>query len=80
MAPLTALEWQTRAQALRIETGLFIDGRLCEAEANGRFAVINPANGDLVAEMACATAVDVARAVASASAAWHDGRWRHMPT
>lgn len=79
MAPLTGLEWQNRAQALRIETGLFIDGRFANAEARGRFAVINPANGRLVADMACGTAADVARAVASASAAWHDGRWRHMP-
>lgn len=77
--PRTHAEWLTRATALRIETGLFIDGRFHGAAAGARIAVINPATGATVAEVACGAAADIDRAVASAKAAWDDGRWRHMP-
>ena len=79
MPPLAHAEWQRRARDLRIGTGLFIDGRSCQAAAGGSFDVINPANGALVARMAYGTAADIDRAVASARAAWDDGRWRNMP-
>jgi acyl-CoA reductase-like NAD-dependent aldehyde dehydrogenase len=78
-APQTHGQWRARARALRIETGLFIDGRIRDADAGGRLAVTNPADGTIVADMACGTASDIDRAVASAKAAWDDGRWRHMP-
>ena len=77
-APLTFADWQAKAQALHIETGLFIDGNTGPAASGGRLLVINPATGAIVAEMACGTAADIDRAVASAKAAWDDGRWRHM--
>ncbi len=79
MTPLTQREWQSRAQSLRIETGLFIDGRFSDAAAGDRLPVINPADGTEVASLACGTGVDIDRAVASARAAWDDGRWRYMP-
>ena len=78
-APITYADWQAKAQALHIEASFFIDGRTCAAAAGGRLPVVNPANGAIVAEMACGTAADIDRAVASAKAAWDDGRWRHMP-
>ncbi len=74
--PTTQAEWQTRAAALRIETGLYIDGRFHDSGA--RIAVLNPADGALVCEVSCGGAADIDRAVASAKAAWQDGRWRHM--
>ena len=77
-APQTHAEWSARAGTLPIETGLFIDGRARAAEAGATLASINPANGSVVADMACGTAADIDRAVASAQAAWADGRWRHM--
>ncbi len=78
ITPTTHAEWTARAAMLRIETGLIIDGR-ATAAANGRtLPVINPANGAAITEAACGSAADIDRAVASAKAAWADGRWRHM--
>ena len=74
----TRADWAARAAALRIETGLFIDGRFVDAIAGGTLPSVNPATGAVVAEIACGTAADIDRAVASAKAAWADGRWRHM--
>ncbi len=76
--PASHTEWRARAAALRIESGLFIDGHSVAAADGATLAVINPATGATVAEMACGGASDVDRAVASARAAWDDGRWRHM--
>lgn len=69
--------WAARAQALDIETGLIIGGQSHTADT--RFDVINSANGAVVAEVACGTAADIDRAVASAKTAWDDGRWRFLP-
>jgi acyl-CoA reductase-like NAD-dependent aldehyde dehydrogenase len=73
----TLADWQAMAKGLQIEGGLLIDGR-CSPAGDGRtLAVINPANGALVANTACGSAADIDRAVALAKAAWDDGRWRH---
>ena len=70
--------WIARAQGLRISTGLFIDGASTLSADGATVAVINPATGAPVAEVACGGELDIDRAVASARAAWDDGRWRHM--
>jgi gamma-glutamyl-gamma-aminobutyraldehyde dehydrogenase len=71
-------DWQELAAGLRPETGQVIDG-ICVPASDGRtLAVINPANGTIVAEAACGGEADIDRAVASAKAAWDLGRWRHM--
>ena len=76
--PQTRADWAALAARLTPETGLLIDGR-CRAALDGRTQlVINPANGEIVAEAACGGAADIELAVASARAAWQDGRWRHM--
>jgi len=46
---------------------LYIDGRLTDASGSETFKTINPANGELLAEVQRATAEDVERAVASAA-------------
>jgi gamma-glutamyl-gamma-aminobutyraldehyde dehydrogenase len=76
--PATLAAWQAYAAALRIETGLFVDGRPCPAASGATLAVTNAATGAIVAHIACGDAGDIDRAVASARAAWDDGRWRHM--
>ena len=76
--PSTHAGWRAAARALPIPTGLLIDGASAPAADGARLAVINPATGDLVAEVASGGARDIDRAVASARAAWDDGRWRHM--
>ena len=70
--------WTAWAGALQIATGLFIDGRFSPGADGTTVAVINPATGKLVAEVACGGEADIDRAVANARAAWDDGRWRHM--
>ena len=77
-APIDLAGWRTLAGALSFETGLLIDGQVVPAQSGESFAVINPANGKLLAEPACGAAADIDRAVGSARAAWEDGRWRHM--
>ena len=70
--------WIAKAQGLRFSTGLFIDGDSAPSADGATVAVINPATGDLVVEVACGGQFDIDRAVASARAAWDDGRWRRM--
>ena len=78
-APTDLAGWQARAASMKFATDLLIDGKSATARSGKYFAVINPANGTTVAELACGGAADVELAVASAQAAWDDGRWRHMP-
>jgi len=78
MIPLDHSAWKARAKALQIETGLFIDGAFSAAADGAVFTALDPANGQTVAEVACGNGSDIDRAVASAKAAWDDGRWRHM--
>ena len=77
-APIDLAGWQARAGSLKIATDLLIGGRSVAAQSGERFAVINPADGTTVAEVARGGAADIELAVASAQAAWDDGRWRHM--
>eukprot|EP01035_Chromulina_nebulosa_P032805 gene32805-43848_t len=70
--------WTARAAGLRLSTGLLIDGKRVPAADGATIAVINPATGKTLAEVAGGGAADIDRAVASARAAWNDGRWRHM--
>ncbi|MDW5500430.1 aldehyde dehydrogenase family protein [Pseudomonas lundensis] len=55
--------------------GLYIDGQWCEASAEGRLAVYNPATGQQISSTADANAQDVARAVQSAHQAFTSGVW-----
>ena len=76
--PSTHAGWQAAARGLRIETGLFIGGASRAASGGATFNVINPATGEAIAEVALGGAEEIEHAVASARAAWDDGRWRHM--
>jgi acyl-CoA reductase-like NAD-dependent aldehyde dehydrogenase len=76
--PTDLAGWSALAHSLRIETGLVIDGKVQPASSGALFAVTNPADGTTVVEMACGSETEIERAVASARAAWDDGRWRHM--
>ena len=58
--------WQARAAALSVDAGLFIEGQSCAAQDGAVIEAINPANGAKIAEMACGSAADIDRAVASA--------------
>ncbi|MGC1214573.1 MAG: aldehyde dehydrogenase family protein [Micromonospora sp.] len=55
---------------------LHINGKDVPASDGGTFAVRNPANGELLYEVAHATPTDVDAAVTAARAAFDDRRWR----
>ncbi len=56
---------------------LLINGTWVDGE-NTPTAVLSPINGQVLTTTASASAADVGRAVASARAAFDDGRWRNM--
>lgn len=62
----------------QIETRLFIDGAYVDALDGGRFATVNPANGEVLAEMSAGSAADIDRAVAAAQRAFRSGVWSRM--
>lgn len=69
------LEW---AQAWLAEPKrLFIDGAFVAAGGSERFAAVNPATGEVLAEVASASTGDVDRAVAAARTAF-SGPWRDL--
>ena len=74
------LRWQAAAKAAsaRIETRLFIEGRYVDAAKGERFATINPATGEPLAEMSAGTGQDIDRAVAAAKRAFKDGAWSRI--
>ena len=61
-----------------IRTRLWIGNDWTEAVDGGRFATINPATEEVIAEVAKARAADIDRAVKAARAAFADGKWRRM--
>jgi acyl-CoA reductase-like NAD-dependent aldehyde dehydrogenase len=73
-------DWRKSAAAARsqLETRLFIDGKFVDAARGGRFATINPANGETLAEMSAGTAEDIDRAVAAGRRAFKSGVWSRM--
>ena len=57
---------------------LFIDGQMVEAVSGKTFATINPATGEILAEVAEGDAVDIDLAVRAARRAFDDGPWSRM--
>ena len=61
-----------------LKTDLFIDGAFSPAASGRRFATVNPATGETIAEIAEAGKADLDRAVASARKAFESGPWVAM--
>lgn len=55
-----------------------IDGALIEAASGATFHNVSPRDGQVLNQVAACQAQDVERAVASARAAFEDGRWRDL--
>ncbi len=64
--------------ALSLKTDLFIGGEFVTAASGRRFATVNPATGETLAEVAEAGREDLDRAVAAARAAFESGPWAAM--
>ena len=85
MPATPALEWsyapsREASEIVELERryGLFINGKFRAPASKKYFPTINPANEDLLAEVAEANATDVGRAVKAARDAFEDG-WGEMP-
>lgn len=70
--------WHSEAGKASFETGMFIDGSFVKARSGAVFETINPATGDIIAEVTRGDAGDVDRAVASARKAFKSGVWSRM--
>jgi gamma-glutamyl-gamma-aminobutyraldehyde dehydrogenase len=72
--------WQSTARKARagIETRLFIDGQFVDAVKGGRFATVNPATGEILAQMSAGGAEDIDRAVAAGRRAFREGVWSRL--
>ncbi|WP_293577669.1 aldehyde dehydrogenase [Phaeobacter sp.] len=68
-------EYQSKAAGLSFRNQCWIDGAFVPAVSGETFAAINPATGKKLTDVARGSAADIDRAVASARAAFEDGRW-----
>jgi gamma-glutamyl-gamma-aminobutyraldehyde dehydrogenase len=78
MGLLTTKEYQAIAGDLELPTGAFIDGGYRPAISGETFDTVNPANGEVLAQVAACGAADVDFAVAKAREAFEDGRWSRL--
>lgn len=80
LASNTTEQWKGIAQRelSALQTGFFIDGDYRDAVDGGRFAAINPANLETIAEVSAANEKDVDVAVAAARKAFRSGAWSRM--
>jgi acyl-CoA reductase-like NAD-dependent aldehyde dehydrogenase len=72
---ITALSWHDRAKVLEPRTQAFIGGRYVDAVSGATFTRVNPANGEVLAQVAACDTRDIDAAVASARAAFESGVW-----
>ncbi len=70
--------WHRLSDKLKPETRMFIDGKFVDAKRGRKFDSVNPATGDVIAEVARGGAEDVDAAVKSARKAFKSGVWSRM--
>jgi len=70
--------WHLKAAGLQIEGRAFIDGQYVPALSGKTFEARNPANGQLLAQIAACDAADVDVAVRSSRKAFESGVWSKM--
>lgn len=75
MSLLTTEEYKAIAASLAFPATAFIDGHFCPAMSGRTFPTLNPATGEVLAEVAACGAEDVDLAVRKARDAFEDGRW-----
>ena len=59
---------------------MFIGGEFVDSSSGETMEVLNPATGEVIAEVPRGTADDVERAVTAAQTAWDEWRLRHRRT
>lgn len=75
MTDLSHQQWKTLAKSLAPTGQAFIGGRFCDAASGETFANINPATGEVLANVAACDVEDVNRAVKAARRAFDAGHW-----
>jgi gamma-glutamyl-gamma-aminobutyraldehyde dehydrogenase len=75
---LTRAEYKAIAGASPLPTQAFIDGGFRPALSGKTFDSVNPATGEVLAEVAACGAEDVDFAVEKAREAFEDGRWSRL--
>ena len=78
MLDYTHDDWKSRAAALTFRGQAFIDGKFADAASGKTFGSVNPATGEVLAQVAECDEEDVNRAVAAGRKAFEDGRWSRM--
>jgi len=76
-APKTT-DYAGLAKCLKFQSKAFINGVFCDAIGGAVFPSINPATGEVLAQVAACGRADVDLAVGHARAAFNDGRWRKL--
>ncbi|MEN8040605.1 MAG: aldehyde dehydrogenase family protein, partial [Actinomycetota bacterium] len=71
----TLADWTEAAAEVDAPDQLFINGERVDSASGKRFAAVNPATGDTIADVALGDAQDIDVAVKAARAAFDDGRW-----
>ncbi|MEX3933831.1 aldehyde dehydrogenase [Paraburkholderia phymatum] len=75
---LSRSEYQQIARELKLPSQVIIDGKACGAASGETFSTFNPATGERLADVPACSKEDVDAAVASARAAFVDGRWSRL--
>ncbi|SAL01407.1 aldehyde dehydrogenase [Caballeronia calidae] len=75
---LSKSEYQKIARELKLPTSAVIGGELRGAASGETFPTTNPATGEHLADVPACSKADVDAAVASARAAFNDGRWSKL--
>jgi 4-guanidinobutyraldehyde dehydrogenase/NAD-dependent aldehyde dehydrogenase len=70
-----AVDWRELAKTLAPRTQAFIDGKYRPAVSGATFDCINPADGQVIAQVASCDAADIELAVASARKSFEAGGW-----
>jgi len=75
MSDLSKQDWMARAQAISVRTNAFINGKFQQAKSGRTFGSVNPATGQVIAQIAACGAEDVDQAVAAGRVAFESGVW-----
>ncbi|TIT46159.1 MAG: aldehyde dehydrogenase family protein, partial [Mesorhizobium sp.] len=75
MSELSHKDWIGKASAIRFRDKAFIDGKPVAARSGRTFASVNPATGEVLAEVASCGEEDIDLAVAAARRSFNAGVW-----
>ncbi|MEI9425877.1 aldehyde dehydrogenase [Mesorhizobium sp. Cs1299R1N1] len=73
------VDYRTQAKSLMLPTRMIIDGLGTAAISGKTFPTINPATGNVLADLPSGSSADVDKAVKAARNAFEDGRWSKLP-